>query len=96
MVSPKASAAAESITSNWKGTNASGGRTKNFINGEFVESQTQKWLEVRDPSTQQLLSQVPETTTEEFESAVRAAETAFKTWSRTSILTRQRFAMEYA
>ena len=47
-------------------------------------------------STQTLLSRVPETTASEFDQAVEAAKEAFKTWSRTSVLTRQRFALEYA
>ena len=42
-------AAAEEITAKWKGTTANGGRTKNYIGGSFVESQADKWLEVRDP-----------------------------------------------
>jgi len=45
-------------------------------------------------STQMVLSRVPETTSAEFEQAVDAASQAFKTWSRTSIITRQRFAIE--
>jgi len=40
------------------------------------------------------LTRVPETTSEEFEQAVRAASEAYKTWSRTSVLTRQRFVLE--
>lgn len=40
---------AESLTSSWKGTNASGGTTKNFIGGEFVESKADKWIDVLDP-----------------------------------------------
>ena len=40
---------AQEITSNWKGTCATGGTTKNFIAGEFVESATSKWHEVHDP-----------------------------------------------
>ncbi|KAG8897809.1 hypothetical protein FRB99_007912 [Tulasnella sp. 403] len=92
-LSPLAQAAAQKL-SNWKGTSTTGGTTKNFINGEFVESKTDKWLEVHDPSTQTVLNRVPETTSQEFNDAVAAAETAFKTWSRTSILTRQRFALE--
>ena len=43
-----------------------------------------------------MLSRVPETTSSEFEQAVEAAKEAFKTWSRTSVLTRQRFVLEYA
>jgi len=41
--------AAEEVSSKWRGTTANGGRTKNYIGGEFTESQTDKWLEVRDP-----------------------------------------------
>lgn len=93
-LSPHAHAAAEKLSKNWKGTSATGGTTKNFINGEFVESTSEKWLDVTDPSNQTVLSKVPETTDAEFERAVGAAEEAFKTWSRTSILTRQKVAME--
>ena len=48
-LSPLAQAAAEEVTSKWKGTSAVGGKTKNYIGGEFVESKAEKWLEVRDP-----------------------------------------------
>jgi hypothetical protein len=41
-------ARAESL-SNWKGTNATGGNTKNYIGGEFVESKTSEWIDVVDP-----------------------------------------------
>ncbi|PAV22269.1 Methylmalonate-semialdehyde dehydrogenase [Pyrrhoderma noxium] len=78
----------------WKGTSASGQNTKNYIGGEFVESSTDKFIDVLDPSTQTLLTRVPETTSSEFEDAVGAASQAFKTWSRTSVLTRQRVALE--
>lgn len=71
-----------------------GGTTKNFIGGQFVESRADTWLEVLDPSTQTLLSRVPQTTAEEFEQAVDAAAHAFNSWSKTSVLTRQRFVLE--
>lgn len=45
-------------------------------------------------STQTLLTRVPETTSSEFDAAVDAASQAYKSWSRTSILTRQRFVLE--
>ncbi|KAF8203520.1 Methylmalonate-semialdehyde dehydrogenase [Mycena galopus ATCC 62051] len=64
------------------------------IDGEFRESKTEKWIDILDPATQTLLSRVPETTTEEFESAVEAASKAFQTWKKTSVLKRQRFAFE--
>ncbi|KAF8530975.1 Aldehyde/histidinol dehydrogenase [Gautieria morchelliformis] len=89
-----ARAKAEEISSSWKGTNATGGRTKNYIGGQFVESESKVWLDVLDPATQTLVTQVPQTTSAEFEQAVAAASEAFKTWSRTSVLTRQRFVLE--
>jgi malonate-semialdehyde dehydrogenase (acetylating)/methylmalonate-semialdehyde dehydrogenase len=48
-LSPLAQAAAEEVTAKWRGTSALGGKTKNYIGGEFVESKADKWLEVRDP-----------------------------------------------
>ncbi|KAF9566170.1 methylmalonate-semialdehyde dehydrogenase [Agrocybe pediades] len=85
---------AENISANWKGTSATGGATKNFIGGEFVESQSSEWIDVHDPSTQTLLTRVPQTTESEFNDAVDAAAQAFKTWSKTSVVTRQRFVLE--
>jgi len=85
---------AEKLSRGWKGTSASGENTKNFIGGEFVQSRATQWTDVVDPSTQTLLTRVPETTSEEFEQAVAAASDAFKTWSNTTVLTRQRFIFE--
>lgn len=45
---------AERISANWKGTSATGGRTKNFIGGQFAESKATEWIDVHDPvSTKQ-------------------------------------------
>ncbi|EAU92693.2 methylmalonate-semialdehyde dehydrogenase [Coprinopsis cinerea okayama7 len=85
---------AEQISAEWKGTSATGANTKNFIGGQFVESKSTEWIEVQDPSTQTVLTRVPQTTETEFEQAVDAASQAFKTWSRTSLLTRQKFVLE--
>lgn len=40
---------AERISSEWKGTNASGENTKNYIGGEFVESKAENFIDVLDP-----------------------------------------------
>ncbi|KAG6818058.1 hypothetical protein H0H87_009213 [Tephrocybe sp. NHM501043] len=84
---------AERISAEWKGTSATGGTTKNFIGGEWMDSKTTEWIDVVDPSTQTLLTRVPQTTGEEFAQAVDAASQAFKTWSQTSVLKRQRFVL---
>ncbi|KAI9513043.1 methylmalonate-semialdehyde dehydrogenase [Russula earlei] len=85
---------AEKLSRDWKGTSASGENTKNFIGGEFVQSKATKWFDVVDPSTQTLLTRVPETTNGEFEQAVAAASDAFKAWSKSTVLTRQKFIFE--
>ncbi|KAH9950444.1 methylmalonate-semialdehyde dehydrogenase [Amylocystis lapponica] len=93
-LSATARAKAEQITAEWRGTSASGESTKNFIGGEFVKSKASQWIDVLDPATQTLLTRVPETTAAEFEQAVDAASQAYKSWSRSSVITRQRFVME--
>ncbi|KAF8335456.1 methylmalonate-semialdehyde dehydrogenase [Cantharellus anzutake] len=91
----RAKAAAQALSTNWQGTTADGGSTKNYINGQFVESSTSKWLEIHDPSTQTLLTRVPETTAEEFNAATDAASEAFKSWSKASLLTKQKFLLDF-
>lgn len=65
------------------------GDTKNFINGQFLESATSKYIEVPDPATNQIVTRVPETTPEELKAAVDAAKKAFPKWRKTTILHRQ-------
>ncbi|KAH8027190.1 hypothetical protein HPB51_003632 [Rhipicephalus microplus] len=63
--------------------------TKMFINGQFVESKTTEWIDLMNPATNEPVTRVPVCTNDEMENAVGAAKEAFKTWSQTSILTRQ-------
>ncbi|WWC72095.1 methylmalonate-semialdehyde dehydrogenase (acylating) [Kwoniella pini CBS 10737] len=93
-LSPLANEVAKEISEKWKGTSAIGGNTKNYIGGEFKESKAEKWLDVNDPSTQTLLTRVPETTASEFNDAIDAASQAFKTWGKTSVMKRQRVMFE--
>jgi len=69
--------------------------TKNFINGEFKESKATKWFNIYNPATQELVNKIPQTTNEEFNEAVSAAEEAFKTWRDVPILVRQRYMFDY-
>ncbi|KIK30389.1 hypothetical protein PISMIDRAFT_26819 [Pisolithus microcarpus 441] len=85
---------ADRLSADWRGTSAAGNNTKNYIAGEFVDSKTDEWLDVLDPATQTLLTRVPQTTSSEFGQAVQAASHAYKSWSRTSLLARQRFVIE--
>jgi len=70
--------------------------TFNFVNNQFVKSATNRWIDLRDPATQNVVTRVPETTSEEMLAAVDAAEKAFKTWKNTSLLTRQQIMFRLA
>ncbi|GIY92839.1 probable methylmalonate-semialdehyde dehydrogenase, mitochondrial, partial [Caerostris extrusa] len=63
--------------------------TKLFIDGKFVESKTSQWIDLHNPATNEVVTRVPKATQEEMEWAVANAKETFKTWSNTSILTRQ-------
>jgi len=65
-------------------------KVPNLINGEFVESKSNKWIEVINPATQEVVSLVPESTQAEMEEAVASAKQAYKEWSETSVPTRCR------
>jgi malonate-semialdehyde dehydrogenase (acetylating)/methylmalonate-semialdehyde dehydrogenase len=63
--------------------------THNFIDNEFVPSKASTWLDLYDPATNNLVTRVPQSTTEELEAAVKSAEKAFPAWRATSIMTKQ-------
>ncbi|KAM0749019.1 Methylmalonate-semialdehyde dehydrogenase [Meredithblackwellia eburnea MCA 4105] len=74
----------------WKGTRTDGGPTTNLIGGEFtVGSGVEKWIDVNDPSTQRLLTRVPETSHAEMVRIVDRAQDAFLEWRDSSVLRRQ-------
>lgn len=70
--------------------------TKLFIDGKFVESQTKEWIDLHDPATNDVVTRVPKATASEMESALQSSRDAYKSWSQTSILTRQAVMMKFA
>lgn len=58
-------------------------RLKLFINNEWVESRTEKYMDIMDPSTGNVIAQTPCCTQEEVDLAIKAANTAFPAWSDT-------------
>lgn len=52
-------------------------KVKLLIGGEFVDSQTSDWIDVRNPATQEVVSRLPLATEAEFNAAVAAAKEAF-------------------
>lgn len=65
-----------------------------FIDGKFVDSKTTEWIELKDPATNELVTCVPKCTQEEMNAAVESSKRAFKSWSQTSILTRQQVMLK--
>lgn len=63
--------------------------TKMFIDGRFVESKTNAWIDLHDPAANDVVTRVPKCTQAEMEHAVESSKQAYKTWSQTSVLTRQ-------
>lgn len=59
-----------------------------YINGNYVESKTEKYLDAYDPSTGEVVAKVPCCTEEEVEMAIAAAKAAFPGWSATPVIKR--------
>ena len=55
---------------------------KMYINGKFVESRSGKWIDVLNPSTEEVTSRQPEGTVEDVEEAIDAAVQAQKAWEK--------------
>jgi len=70
--------------------------TYNFIDNEFKSSKTDRWIDLHDPATQNVVTRVPESTQDEMTRAVDSAERAFKTWKNTSLLSRQQIMFRLA
>lgn len=68
---------------------------KNYINGQWVASRTANYEDVYDPATEEVLCQVPLSTKEDLDDAVKAAHKAFKTWSRVPVPKRTRILFRY-
>ncbi len=60
-------------------------RHKNFVGGQWVDSVSGETMEVLNPSTGEVIAEVPRGTAEDVERAVEAAKKAFADW-----LTRRR------
>jgi malonate-semialdehyde dehydrogenase (acetylating) / methylmalonate-semialdehyde dehydrogenase len=68
---------------------------KLFIDGEFIESRTKEWIEVRNPATQEVVTLVPQATQDELEYAAESSFKAFKAFKNSTILTRQKLMLDY-
>jgi malonate-semialdehyde dehydrogenase (acetylating)/methylmalonate-semialdehyde dehydrogenase len=56
---------------------------RNYIGGEWVASKTKELVDVLNPATLEVITRVPESTTDEVDQAVKAAHEAFAEWRET-------------
>ncbi|PKZ64134.1 aldehyde dehydrogenase family protein [Gordonia terrae] len=61
-----------------------------YINGQWVEGESGRFIDVLNPATEESIAQVPEGTSAEVERAARAARAAFESWAATSVEERLR------
>ena len=69
---------------------------KMYINGQFVESKSGKWINVLNPSTEEVISRQPEGTVEEVDEALDAAAAAQKAWAKTPAIERAKYLNKMA
>jgi len=58
---------------------------ENFIGGNWTPAQADSFLDVENPSTGEVLAQVPASSKADVSSAIAAADKAFKDWARTPV-----------
>jgi len=70
-------------------------KKKYCVNGVWKESKTDKWMDVTDSSTGEVIAQVPCCTKDEVEEAIASAHAAFPEWSQTSISKRTQMMFKW-
>ena len=60
-------------------------KIKNYINGEYVNPISNNWIENYNPSIGEVYGQLPDSNSQDVETAYKAAETAFQSWSETTL-----------
>lgn len=68
---------------------------KNWIGGEWIASTATQTEPVYNPATEEILAHIPISTKDDVDHAVRTAQEAFQTWSRTPVPRRARVLFKY-
>ena len=64
------------------------GRIKNYVNGQWGDSESQEVLDITNPTTGKVIGQVPLSTPAEVQEAIHAAKQAFAGWRETPSMRR--------
>ena len=66
-------------------------KLQNFIDGEWIDSKTQEYVEIRNPARDTLLCVAPMASQDEVDAAVKAAQDAYQSWRNTPPVARARY-----
>jgi len=66
------------------------GKLKNYVNGEWIDSTSDKVIDIENPSTGEIIGKVPMSTADETKAAIEAAHEAWWAWRETPPITRGR------
>lgn len=69
--------------------------TPYFIDNKFVQSTTDRFIDLADPATNNLVTRVPQMTDAEMKAVVESAHKAFLSWKNTTVLFRQQIMFRY-
>ncbi len=67
-----------------------------YIDGKFVDSNSGKWIDVLNPSTEEVIARQPEGTKEDVDAALDAARKAQKSWEKTPAIERAQYLLKMA
>ncbi|UUM32405.1 CoA-acylating methylmalonate-semialdehyde dehydrogenase [Vibrio japonicus] len=66
-----------------------------FIDGEFCQSESNDWIDVTNPATNQTIARLPCATDAEMQRAITSAEKAFASWKQVAVSDRARVMLNY-
>lgn len=66
-------------------------KLKNYIGGEWVDSRATEFTPVINPATCDVIAEVPESTYEDVDQAVKAAQEVFAEWRETPVMSRAQY-----
>lgn len=69
---------------------------KMYIDGKFIENQSGKWIDVLNPSTEEVTSRQPDGTVEDVRTAIDAAAAAQPAWERLTSIERAGYLVKIA
>jgi lactaldehyde dehydrogenase/glycolaldehyde dehydrogenase len=69
---------------------------KMFIDGRFIENTSGKWINVLNPSTEEVISLMPDGTVEDARKAIEVAESVQNKWERTPAVERASYLIKIA